>query len=184
MVAILIVLGVAVLLTASGFTFAATKEGHDAFCASCHTQPESTFYQRSQDAQPVDLASFHTAKQTRCIDCHSGEGVTGRVSAELLGAHNALAFYTHTAVQPAKLTQPFGEGSCLKCHQNIFDLQNFNNHFHVFLGRWQAADPNAATCTSCHGGHATDGNAQAMYLNETSTRQVCQDCHQVLGREG
>ncbi len=98
-------LGVAILLTASGFTFAATRETHDSFCASCHTQPESTFYQRSVDPQPVDLASAHTPKNTRCIDCHSGVGVFGRVQAELLGAHNALAYYTHTAVQPAKLTR-------------------------------------------------------------------------------
>jgi len=51
------------------------------------------------DTQPVDLASAHKADNTRCIDCHSGKGVTGRIRAELLGAHNALAFYTRTAVQ-------------------------------------------------------------------------------------
>src|SRR5512135_1005353 len=90
-------IGVVILLTASGFTFAASKETHDSFCASCHTQPESTFYQRSLDPQPVDLASAHTPKKTRCIDCHSGAGVIGRTQAELLGAHNAFAFYTGTA---------------------------------------------------------------------------------------
>jgi nitrate/TMAO reductase-like tetraheme cytochrome c subunit len=66
------VLLAAILLTASGFAFAYTQEERDTFCSSCHTQPESTFYQRALDAQAVDLASFHTAKGTRCIDCHSG----------------------------------------------------------------------------------------------------------------
>lgn len=99
LIALLAAFGLAVILTASGFAFAATQETHDSFCASCHTQPESTFFQRSVDTQPVDLASAHKADNTRCIDCHSGKGVTGRIRAELLGAHNALAFYTRTAVQ-------------------------------------------------------------------------------------
>ena len=36
-----------VALSAGGFAFAATQESHDQFCASCHTQPESTFVARS-----------------------------------------------------------------------------------------------------------------------------------------
>jgi predicted secreted protein len=50
----LLVLGM--VLTAGGFAFAATQESHDTFCASCHTQPESTFFQRATAAQPSDLA--------------------------------------------------------------------------------------------------------------------------------
>jgi len=55
-----------------------------------------------------------------------------------------------------------------------------NNHFHFFLSRWQANDPNAGTCVSCHGGHSTDGSADLMYLNQQQTEQVCAACHQVL----
>ena len=165
---------------ASGFTFAATQEQHDAFCSSCHTQPESTFYQRSLETQTVDLASFHKVKNTRCIDCHSGVGVVGRIEAELLGAHNALAFYTRTAVQPAKLTRPIGDESCLKCHQDVAARQDMNNHFHVFLARWQAQDPKAATCVSCHQGHSTDGDSQIMFLNQAITQAVCEACHASL----
>jgi len=43
---LLIGLGLAIFLTASGFTFAYTQEQRDSFCSSCLTQPESTFYQR------------------------------------------------------------------------------------------------------------------------------------------
>jgi predicted CXXCH cytochrome family protein len=176
--------GLAILLAASGFGFAATQEGHDVFCSSCHTMPESTFYQRSVAATPVDLASAHTAKQTRCIDCHSGSGTLGRMQAELLGAHNAFAWITHTAVQPAKLTHPIGDENCLKCHQQVISTAqvDINNHFHVFLARWQSISPAAARCTSCHQGHNTDVSAQQAYLNVPTTRQVCDDCHQALGR--
>jgi nitrate/TMAO reductase-like tetraheme cytochrome c subunit len=183
LIALLAAFGLAVILPASGFAFAATQETHDSFCSSCHTQPESTFFQRSVDTQPVDLASAHKADNTRCIDCHSGKGVTGRIRAELLGAHNALAFYTRTAVQPAKLTRPIGDDSCLKCHQNVTTQRGRNNHFHGFLARWQAADPNAGTCVSCHGGHTTDGSAQPRFMNDANTRLVCDSCHRVL-REG
>ncbi len=110
---------VGLLLAGGGFAFAATQETHDPFCASCHTQPKSTFFERSQAAQAVDLASYHTSQETKCIDCHSGPGVTGRVQAELLGARNALAWYTGTAVQPAVLTSPISDANCLKCHQDI-----------------------------------------------------------------
>jgi hypothetical protein len=105
------IVALGIILAASGFTFAASQETHDPFCASCHTQPETTFFQRSTAAQAVDLASFHTAQQTRCIDCHSGAGVLGRMRAELLGARNAAAWYTHTDVQPAKLTVPIRDAN-------------------------------------------------------------------------
>jgi hypothetical protein len=176
----IIVLGI--LLTASGFTFAATQEQHDSFCASCHTQPESTFYERSTTSQPVDLASVHTPKKTRCIDCHSGIGLRGRLEAELLGAHNALAFYTGTAVQPAKLTRQVGDASCLKCHAEAVAQQaTQNNHFHVFLSRWQQVDASAARCVGCHQGHNNKGSADLLFLERATTQQVCESCHLALG---
>lgn len=176
--------GLAIFLSAGGFAFAATQEQHDEFCSSCHTQPESTFYQRSIDSPAVDLASAHKTEKTRCIDCHSGVGIFGRVQAELLGAHNALAYYTHTAVQPAQLTRPIDDESCLKCHQNLFDDQSMNNHFHFFLAKWQELDSNAATCASCHQGHSTQGDPQTAYLIKQVTQTVCNDCHRFAGEGG
>jgi nitrate/TMAO reductase-like tetraheme cytochrome c subunit len=195
------IVALGIFLTAGGFTFAATQETHDPFCASCHTQPESTFFQRSTDAQAVDLAAYHTAQKTRCIDCHSGPGVLGRMQAEWLGAHNALAWYTHTAVQPAKLTVPIRDANCLKCHQDVTQRgytpkqsvtiigegrrgegeEAGPNHWHEVLARWQAVAANAGTCTSCHPGHSTDGTAQTGFENVQTTRAVCEACHRTLG---
>ncbi len=184
--------GLALILAIGGFSFAASQETHDSFCASCHTQPESTFYQRSTASKQVDLASFHKTKGTRCIDCHSGPGLFGRMSAELLGAHNALAWYTHTAVQPARLTVPIRDSACLKCHSDIpvrgaaqggfggEEGGNLNNHFHLFLSRWQSADPNAAGCVDCHSGHNTSVDPQQQFMNQADVEQVCQACHAVL----
>ena len=193
---VLIVGSVVLLMAAAGFTFAATQESHDSFCGSCHTQPESTYLQRSTAPQPIDLASQHTLQTTRCIDCHSGQGLFGRMQAELLGAKNAFKWYTGTAIQPAPLTQPIGDINCLKCHQQVTQNgyvpknQNFagnseaqNGHWHLFLSRWQAVDTNAGRCVSCHGGHSTDGDKTIFYLNQQHTLSVCESCHQKL-RDG
>ena len=170
-----------VFLLAAGFGFAAVQESRDTFCASCHTQPESTFFQRSQASAPSDMASAHTAKNVRCIDCHSGPGVTGRVSAELMGAHNALAWFSGTAVQPAKLTVPVSDQNCLKCHQKVTQQENMQNHFHFFLKRWQSMDKNAKGCVDCHTGHITGGVADTSFLTEQQVAPVCEACHRVAG---
>jgi predicted CXXCH cytochrome family protein len=180
----LIAVGIFIFIAGS-FSVAASMEERDSFCASCHTQPESDYYGRSQAGNPIDLASFHATKQTRCIECHSGVGTIGRASAIMLGARNAVAYYTGTAKQPAPLTVPVGDDHCVKCHASVYDSTDFNNHFHNLLPRWQAAAPNnAASCVDCHSSHTTDGNAQTSFLSQTKTDQVCQSCHQVLGGGG
>jgi len=191
---------VVVVLSASGFAFAATQESHDPFCASCHTQPESTFVQRSTST-PVDLASFHTTQNTLCIDCHSGPGVPGRMQAELMGARNAFMWFTGTAVQPAVVNYPISDQSCLKCHQTVTqrgftpkeqmtapsafgggERQGRNNHWHEFLTRWQATDPNAGTCITCHSGHATDVNVQNGFISNQNVQATCDACHRAIRR--
>jgi predicted CXXCH cytochrome family protein len=165
------------LLAVAGFASAATLEEQNSFCAACHTQPESTFYQRTQ-AQAVDLASKHSAVWvTRCIDCHAGPGFSGRIGAMALGARDLAAFVTRTDQQPAPLTLPIGDANCLKCHADVPATKSFNRHFHAFLARWQAMDPNAGSCVSCHGAHATDGDPAQAFLEQGRAQQVCDSCH-------
>lgn len=177
----LALLGVLLAASASAVGVSAHLENKDAFCASCHSQPESTFYQRSLDQMPVDMASNHHGSQVRCIDCHSGPGVTGRLSAISLGAGDLMAYVTHTDQQPAPLTQPIPDSNCLKCHADVPNTQDFNRHFHAFLSRWQAMDQKAAACVDCHSAHTTDGDKKLGFLQEQRTVLVCQACHRVAG---
>jgi predicted CXXCH cytochrome family protein len=175
---VLIVLGVTTVATAMSF------ENHDDFCASCHSEPESTYFKR-EAAAPTDLASFHSTKQTNCIDCHSGVGlIPGRIESFMLGTKDLIAWNLGRATQPAVHTAPIADVNCLKCHTDLLKQQNMNNHFHIFLSRWQARDKNAATCVSCHQSHNTNGEVQLGFLNRDTTTNVCQSCHRALGEGG
>ncbi|NJM39718.1 MAG: hypothetical protein HC853_02555 [Anaerolineae bacterium] len=179
------------LVAVIGFFAVAHLEENDEFCASCHSEPESTYYQRTQASQPIDLASVHAllAKQgtqhpnTRCIDCHAGPGFTGRLSAMTLGAQDAIKWVSGTAIQPAITTQPLGDAHCLKCHTDTPQASNFDRHFHRTLARWQQADANAGRCISCHTSHTTDGNATIGFLQQQRLLVECKRCHVALGVE-
>jgi predicted CXXCH cytochrome family protein len=171
----LFVFGIAIM-------FGATRlENHDSFCASCHTEGEVTFYKRSLTTS-VDLASFHTTKATRCIDCHTGPGIPGRVGGLMAGASDLVSYYFEKYPQPAVQDKPILDSYCLKCHAKVEQDQNFQNHFHAFLPQWQAIDSQAATCVSCHVAHDATGDAAIGYLNKANTIPVCQKCHQTAGQ--
>jgi len=172
----LVLFGLVIPMTAMQF------ENHNSFCASCHTEGEQTFYDRSTASDPVDLASIHNIKgQARCIDCHTGPGIIGRYGGLMAGSTDLINFFSGHYPQPAALEEPYPDANCLKCHADIFQKQEFNNHFHVFLPRWQAVDKNAATCVSCHLSHDITGDVKIGFLNEQTTTAVCQKCHSFAG---
>jgi len=178
----LIVLGVLVVLSTSAMVTGTTLEDQNSFCASCHTQDESRFYQQSLVAA-VDLASFHETKGVAlCIDCHSGPGLGGRVGGLVAGTSDLISYLSGHYPQPAVQEDPIWDGNCLKCHINVVQNQDINNHFHAFLSQWQAIAPSsAATCVSCHNGHNTNGDVQIAYLNKNVTLIICQQCHETVG---
>ena len=172
----LILFGLIIPITAMQF------ENHNGFCASCHTEGEQTFYDRSIKGAAVDLASLHDTKgQARCIDCHTGPGIIGRYGGLMAGSTDLISYFSGHYPQPAALEEPYPDANCLKCHANITQKQDFNNHFHVFLSRWQAIDKNAATCVSCHLSHDIKGDSKIGFLNEQTTVAVCQKCHSTVG---
>ncbi|MFN8457930.1 MAG: cytochrome c3 family protein [Anaerolineae bacterium] len=173
-----------VLFSGGGLLYAAHLEDENAFCASCHTQPESSYYERTQQAAPVDLASAHNRKDVLCIECHSGVGVKGRLEAMKVGAGDLEAYLTGNYHKPAIITVPIADSNCLKCHADVPATTKFNRHFHAFLPKWQSLDPQAATCVDCHQAHATGGQAEQDFLQETPTTKVCQQCHNFASSRG
>jgi hypothetical protein len=177
-IAALIVFGLIIPVGAMQF------ENHDTFCASCHTEGETTFLQRAMTQPAHDLASFHAQKgNTRCIDCHSGAGLVGRYVTLTYGASDLVSYFRGHYPQPAVQDTPIGDANCLKCHSTVLDNQDFSNHFHAFLQKWQALDPtNAAHCVDCHPSHDNTGDLSAAFLNQNSAVLFCQKCHQFAGQ--
>lgn len=170
-----------VVFSSGALALSIHMENNDQFCASCHTNPETTFVDRSTQP-PTDLASAHTAENVGCIQCHSGEGKAGRIDALKLGAHDLVAFVSRNYTQPAQLTHPIPDENCLKCHGDIGQAQTFENHFHVLLPRWQQLSPNkAATCVDCHSAHTTDGRSDIVWISVKPTQKQCDGCHRQLG---
>lgn len=176
-IALVILFGLIIPLSAMQF------ENHDSFCASCHTEGEQTFYDRSLASAATDLASLHETKgQARCIDCHTGAGIIGRYGGLMAGSTDLISYFSGRYPQPAALEEPYPDINCMKCHQNIATKQDFNNHFHVLMFQWQAADPiNAAHCVDCHASHDTTNDGGAVFLNKSKTIQICQKCHESAG---
>lgn len=183
LIAGLIAGGVALVATAGGTAYAIQQENRDSFCASCHTEPESKYYQQSLDKATPTLAAFHTPKQVRCIDCHSGGGLFGRVEGLMQGTQDLASFYSGNYHKPAITQNKLSDDSCLKCHAQVTSSGGFNNHFHRFLSRWQSVDANAAYCVDCHTAHPIASGAQG-YLATGLVTGICQSCHARLGAGG
>jgi hypothetical protein len=176
-IGLVLVFGLAIPLTAMQF------ENHNSFCASCHTEGEVTFFDRSTVALPVDLASIHDIKgQARCVDCHTGPGIIGRYGGLMAGASDLVSYYSGHYPQPAALEEPYPDANCMKCHGNIAANQDFSNHFHTLMFQWQSVDPaHAAHCVDCHASHDTTNDAGIVFIDKAATVKVCQKCHAAAG---
>lgn len=178
-----------VLLPGTAIGVSVQLENTDSFCASCHTQPETTYVDaaqaaRSQKDTATDLATFHAGAEqsVHCIECHSGKGITGRVDAITLGARDLTAYVKGNFPQPSPLTHPIADVNCTKCHADYAASNTFDNHYHVFLARWRSFAPDkAATCVDCHGSHIQDGQADISFLSEPQVTAQCNACHRVMG---
>jgi hypothetical protein len=172
-------------------------ENQNSFCASCHTEPEVKYYQQSLQSNATTLSTFHTQKQAGCIDCHSGGGPLGRAQGLQQGLDDLVLYLSGNYKKPAITSNPLGDDSCLKCHSEVLTrgrrsppspIQNpvqargnraSDGHYHQFLQRWQATDPRAAHCVTCHTSH-TDGQANVGFMSADPVQQVCDGCHRGL----
>ncbi len=151
----LIVGGLFVLLvvfSGVGFVTASTLEDRDTFCISCHTAPETTYYNHAYIALdnptlPVtDLASAHylLSKQHNkepfaCIQCHRGDSSLGhRVAAITLGARDSVIYVVGQENPTLEKTETregwLSNAACVSCHSDyLLTVKGLDNHFHTKL---------------------------------------------------
>jgi nitrate/TMAO reductase-like tetraheme cytochrome c subunit len=174
-----------VLAMIIGVGYVSYREQDDAFCISCHTQPETEFSNRNlradQSQNAEDLASFHhRKKQTRCIDCHVGEGMLGRDIVVSLAAWDAFKHYTGIARQPAVIVFPVQNEACIKCHAQEVIKPGFENHMHNKQFDGKDAVP-FIQCSDCHATHRPGDEARRFQFREAILSK-CEYCHTTVGK--
>ncbi len=126
-------------------------EERPGFCLSCH---EMTFYGKTWQE------SGAAKKHGRCIDCHSGRGIVGAVSAQMtgiveLGTHflghprprltygpgvvpneNCIKCHVHGYIRSAHKDFDFRSHECAYCH-NHFKDRNFSGEIPLSMERYQ-----------------------------------------------
>jgi hypothetical protein len=169
---------------------ASAVENLDPFCASCHTQPESEYFDRSLRL-PSDLASAHTPEEVRCIDCHSGPGIAGRAGSLQQGASDLAAFIYGGYAAPAITTNPVGDGGCTKCHDQpsavkdlsapVEGISSSHYHFAEYTAEWTLREPDPrGSCVICHPGHTLGGLEGQAFSSNAAVQPACEACHAAL----
>lgn len=178
------------LVPAIGLSTALALEAQDPFCASCHTQPEVEYFDRSLTL-PSDLASAHRPAEVRCVDCHSGSGLAGRAGSLSQGASDLVAYLTGEFARPAVTTKPVGDGGCTKCHAQpsavadlsapVEDISSSHYHFVEYTGEWHVREPDPrGTCVLCHSAHTLGGLPGQAYTTNAAVQTACDACHAAL----
>jgi len=177
-------------------------ESNDKFCASCHTQPETTYYQRSIEKTSSDLATYHAKKNIDCIDCHSKPWFTGRIISQFQAFNNYLVHRAGEGKKFNKSRSLTGNENCTKCHSNSMWSTERSGHHHspVMQQKWQAKGGPLQTCESCHNSHGktrrlpgklllTSNNIRVTRIKNLPSMKKshvlnqCQSCHKVLDKE-
>ncbi len=145
---LLIVGGIALILAGGlGFVGGTALEEQDSFCASCHTVPETTYFERTtalladESAPVTDLATqhYHLNDQFQCIQCHRGTAnLSDRIQTLALGARDTLIMVSGKAdptIEKTSVEQSvLVNAACVSCHEStLLTFSGIQNHFHNFL---------------------------------------------------
>jgi hypothetical protein len=185
-----LMLAIALFVPIATVGSASALENLDPLCASCHTQPETEYFDRSLTL-PSDLASAHTPEEVRCIDCHSGAGLAGRAGSLRQGASDLIAFASDDYTAPAVTTNPVGDGACIKCHGQpsaiedlsapVEDISSSHYHFMEYTAEWNGREPDPrGTCVICHAAHSLEGLEGQAFTSNAAVQPACEACHEAL----
>jgi nitrate/TMAO reductase-like tetraheme cytochrome c subunit len=186
-----------IVLGIGGFLTASALEEQDSFCISCHTVPETTYYNRAYFALDnpsvtvTDLATahYHLAQQNNtaafaCISCHRGDASLGhRISTLALAGRDTL-IYVLGKEDPTIEKSHTKEGwlpnaACLSCHaETLLVLEGIDNHFHTHLPQAATALANGGTLSVPDRLQAQKQTLLSAGLETVNTPLVCSDCHQ------
>lgn len=175
-------------LGAAGWVVTDHLEQDDDFCNACHMSTGAALHaeiRRDYDARPAaSLAARHAAARVsaraagafRCIDCHGGKSLAGRLRVKALAAKDALVYVSGRFEEPETMRWPLWDEDCSACHASFEaagddwgspDFHDLAVH-NVDLG---------VACVECHSAHEAGGDPGAFFLRVASVRAQCARCH-------
>jgi hypothetical protein len=165
------------------------------FCTACHLEPGVPLHRgirRDFDrSPPASLAGLHARKARsegegggfRCIDCHGGASLRGRMRVKALAAKDAFWYAVGCFEEPQAMRWPLWDEDCGQCHPSFDESQSKSwqsPRFHelplhnVELG---------VGCVECHRSHDRGGDANAYFLRAPWVRTRCARCHSEFEEE-
>jgi Cytochrome c554 and c-prime len=177
-----------IILGGVGFVGATALEEHDDFCASCHTVPETTYFQRATaatgnvNAVVTDLASYHYQQAQAkgqtfgCIECHRGDSsLMERFQTLALGGQDTITFLMGKAdptLAKTTINQPeLVNAACVSCHTDtLLTVKGNATHFHNWLPQTAALIAQGKQLITSN----TNGRNRLRTVNTTIT---CTSCH-------
>lgn len=166
------------------------------FCNSCHLPDGTPLHTEIRDdfdgRPPASLAARHAdlmltsrpdSPSIRCIDCHGGVGLVGRVRVKLLSVKDSLQYLTGRFEEPEGMSWPLWDTDCRQCHQSFrekgegFDGEAFHDKqlHNIGLG---------VDCVECHTAHDAEGDPELWFLRAASVQLRCAQCHVEYARNG
>jgi hypothetical protein len=139
--------GIGLIVAGVAFVGGTILEEQDSFCASCHTVPETTYFERTtallaDTSAPIsDLATqhYHLNDTFQCIQCHRGTAsLSDRIQTLALGARDTLIMVSGKAdptIEKSTVEQSvLVNAACVGCHETtLLTFNGIQNHFHNFL---------------------------------------------------
>lgn len=188
------VVAAALVLGPTGWLVTDALESENDFCTACHLEPGVPLHKTIRanfDARPnVNLAGLHAsvgaeaepgaanarAREFRCIDCHGGVGLVGKVRAKVLAAKDAFWYVVGHFEEPERMSSPLVEEDCRQCHPSFAPPARdaANPAFHA-LGLHNVEL--GVLCVECHVTHGTGGLEDLYYLRPSHVRTQCARCH-------
>jgi nitrate/TMAO reductase-like tetraheme cytochrome c subunit len=160
-----------------GWAISDRLESDNDFCISCHLDGRPLHEQKMRQfasTPPVSLAAAHAAASPgfRCIDCHGGTSIVGRVRVKAVAARDALRYLLADFGEPETMRHPLWDEDCSGCHPSYEPERD--DDFHAIPDH-NTALPHA--CVECHTAHPT-GRAELHYQSREVVLPICRNCHE------
>ena len=122
-------------------------------CSSCHLVLQA-YVDDMRNTKSESLAALHFqdrfSPDTSCYSCHTNYGVHGSVEGKIAGLGHAFRYLTHQYQLPLKISKPFPNTLCLKCHHGAKRFMAQKEHLDG-LNKVSTDLINGNTrCTECH----------------------------------